>query len=66
MGNINFTVSLDGVVSPKPVQVDFQPDGSPVRYNVSLFDLQSLPSSHHILIINSSANVQFDYALVTA
>jgi len=64
IGDINFTVSLDGVVSPKLVQVDFQPDRSPVRYNVSFFNLQLLPFLYHILVTKSSTNFWFDDAYV--
>jgi len=64
MGGIDFTASLDGVTLQQ-IQIDYQLVGSPVRYNVTLFDTQSLDFAAHTLVIASSAGFQFDYAYVT-
>src|ERR1700683_1026484 len=69
-GGSNFTVSIDGMADPAPTGTPPLLDTAPPIYNVTLYDIQSLPLSFHGMSItivpwqNGASWLSFDYAYV--
>lgn len=69
-GVSNFTVSVDGKEAPAPPESLPIPLSWPPLYNITLYDIQSLPLASHAMIIsivpwnNGESEIAFDYAYV--
>src|ERR1700683_2855023 len=69
-GGSNFTVSIDGMADAAPTGTPPLLDTAPPIYNVTLYDIQSLPLSFHNMSItivpwqNGESGLSFDYAYV--
>jgi hypothetical protein len=63
-GPTNFTVTIDDAPAPPPILAPLRAITSPALYNVTLYDIQSLPLSFHMLTLSVVDWTSFTYSMM--